>query len=92
MPDRHVLPGLEFLIELEIIDTLMKPSLHDLVELGAIVLVRIFTSFSLNAELKPDQQNSKQRDRLRTFNPAWNLSGLRVCVRRPVRFVGRQKN
>lgn len=48
----HLLLGLEFLIAADIIDTLMKPRLEDLVVLGAIVLIRTIISFSLNAELK----------------------------------------
>lgn len=52
----YLLLGLEFLIAADIIDTLMKPSVHDLVVLGAIVLIRTVISFSLNAELKSEKQ------------------------------------
>lgn len=48
----YLLLGLEFLIAADIIDTLMKPSVQDLIVLGAIVLIRTVISFSLNAELK----------------------------------------
>src|SRR5689334_19069565 len=48
----YLLLGLEFLIAADIIDTLMKPSLQDLMVLGAIVLIRTVISYSLNAELK----------------------------------------
>ncbi len=51
----YLLLGLEFLIAADIIDTLMKPSVQDLIVLGAIVLIRTVISFSLNAELKPQQ-------------------------------------
>ena len=52
----YLLLGLEFLIAADIIDTLMKPSVQDLVVLGAIVLIRTVISFSLNAELKSEKQ------------------------------------
>jgi uncharacterized membrane protein len=48
----YLLLGLEFLIAADIIDTLMKPSVQDLIILGAIVVIRTVISFSLNAELK----------------------------------------
>src|ERR1044072_1648860 len=51
----YLLLGLEFLIAADIIDTLMKPSVQDLIVLGAIVLIRTVISFSLNAELKPEK-------------------------------------
>lgn len=51
----YLLLGLEFLIAADIIDTLMKPSVQDLVVLGAIVLIRTVISFSLNAELKSEK-------------------------------------
>jgi uncharacterized membrane protein len=47
----YLLLGLEFLIAADIIDTLMKPSAHDLIALGAIVLIRTVISYSLNTEL-----------------------------------------
>jgi len=52
----YLLLGLEFLIAADIIDTLMKPSVQDLVVLGAIVLIRTVISYSLNAELKSENQ------------------------------------
>lgn len=52
----YLLLGLEFLIAADIIDTLMKPTLQDLLALGAIVLIRTVISFSLNAELKSEAQ------------------------------------
>ena len=56
----YLLLGLEFLIAADIIDTLMKPSVQDLLVLGAIVLIRTVISFSLNAELKSEQRNVGQ--------------------------------
>jgi len=52
----YLLLGLEFLIAADIIDTLMKPSVQDLIVLGAIVLIRTVISYSLNGELKAEQQ------------------------------------
>jgi len=52
----YLLLGLEFLIAADIIDTLMKPSLQDLMVLGAIVLIRTVISYSLNSELKSEHQ------------------------------------
>lgn len=52
----YLLLGLEFLIAADIIDTLMKPSVQDLIVLGAIVLIRTVISHSLNAELKSEHQ------------------------------------
>ena len=48
----YLLLGLEFLIAADIIDTLMKPSVQDLVALGAIVLIRAVISHS-NAKTGP---------------------------------------
>ena len=50
----YLLLGLEFLIAADIIDTLMKPSVQDLVVLGAIVGIRTIISYSLNAELRSE--------------------------------------
>src|SRR6266566_7024220 len=52
----YLLLGLEFMIAADIIDTLMKPSVQDLIVLGAIVLIRTIISYSLNAELKSENQ------------------------------------
>jgi uncharacterized membrane protein len=47
----YLLLGLEFLIAADIIDTLMEPTVQDLVALGAIVAIRTVISYSLNSEL-----------------------------------------
>src|SRR5439155_4667840 len=52
----YLLLGLEFLIAADIIDTLMKPSVQDLIVLGAIVVIRTVISYSLNVELKSQNQ------------------------------------
>jgi uncharacterized membrane protein len=48
----YLLLGLEFLIAADIIDTLMKPSVQDLIVLGTIIIIRTVISWSLNAELR----------------------------------------
>lgn len=53
----YLLLGLEFLIAADIIDTLMKPSVQDLIVLGTIIVIRTVISYSLNAELKSEQQH-----------------------------------
>ena len=53
----YLLLGLEFLIAADIIDTLMKPTPQDLLVLGAIIVIRTVISYSLNAELRSDQQH-----------------------------------
>jgi uncharacterized membrane protein len=50
----YLLLGLEFLIAADIIDSLMKPGVQDVIVLGAIVLIRTVISWSLNAELRQD--------------------------------------
>ena len=57
----YLLLGLEFLIAADIIDTLMKPSVQDLIVLGAIVLIRTIVSYSLNSELKSEHQPKPAR-------------------------------
>lgn len=47
----YLLLGLEFLIAADVIDTLMKPTMQDLLVLGSIVVIRTVISFSLNSEL-----------------------------------------
>ena len=59
----YLLLGLEFLIAADIIDTLMKPTLDDLVVLGAIVLIRTVISYSLNAELRADQETKSNTEK-----------------------------
>jgi uncharacterized membrane protein len=48
----YLLLGLEFLIAADIVETLMKPQLNELLALGVIVVIRTVISHSLNAELK----------------------------------------
>lgn len=52
----YLLLGLEFLIAADIIDTLMKPTLQDLLVLGVIIIIRTVISWSLNAELRAEHK------------------------------------
>ena len=47
----YLLLGLEFLIAADIIDTLLRPAMQELIILGAIVAIRTVISYSLNSEL-----------------------------------------
>jgi uncharacterized membrane protein len=47
----YLLLGLEFLIAADIIETLIKPSVQELIVLGSIVAIRTVISYSLTAEL-----------------------------------------
>jgi uncharacterized membrane protein len=55
----YLLLGLEFLIAADIIDTLAKPGVQDLVVLAAIIVIRTVINWSLNAELKANQGRAK---------------------------------
>ena len=48
----YILLGLEFLIAADIIQTILKPTNEELIELGGIVVIRILLSFFLNKEIK----------------------------------------
>jgi uncharacterized membrane protein len=48
----YILLGLEFLIAADIINTVMKPTIKELVVLGSIVAIRTVLSFFLNLEMK----------------------------------------
>lgn len=48
----YILLGLEFLIAADIIQTLLKPSQEELIELGGVVIIRILLSYFLNKELE----------------------------------------
>lgn len=47
----YLLLGLEFLIAADIVNTIVKPSLDEIIILGAIVAIRTVLNFSLNREL-----------------------------------------
>ncbi len=48
----YILLGLEFLIAADIIETILKPTAEELIELGGIVLIRILLSYFLNKEIE----------------------------------------
>jgi len=48
----YILFGLEFLIAADIIQTILKPTQEELIELGGIVVIRILLSFFLTKEIK----------------------------------------
>lgn len=47
----YILLGLEFLIAADIIETILKPELQELIELGGIVTIRIVLSYFLTKEI-----------------------------------------
>ena len=57
----YLLLGLEFLIAADIMDTLMKLQLDELLALGVIVLIRTVISHSLNAELQHATTHSSEQ-------------------------------
>src|SRR5258706_12751072 len=48
----YILLGLEFLIAADIIQTILKPTSQELIELGGIVVIRILLSYFLNKEIE----------------------------------------
>ena len=59
----YLLLGLEFLIAVDVIETLMHPDWKELGVLAGLVVLRTLMSFSLHWELKEtekDQQNEQQ--------------------------------
>jgi uncharacterized membrane protein len=56
----YLLLGLEFLIAADIIETLMKPTTHDLILLGAVVAIRTVISYSLNSELAHETPHTER--------------------------------
>jgi len=47
----YLLLGLEFLIAADIVNTIVRPSLDEIIILGAIVAIRTVLNYSLNKEL-----------------------------------------
>ncbi|MEJ2744268.1 MAG: DUF1622 domain-containing protein [bacterium] len=54
----YLLLGLEFLIAADIVNTIIKPSLNEIIILGAIVAIRTVLNFSLNRELAGSSHQS----------------------------------
>ena len=57
----YLLLGLEFLIAADIVNTIIKPSIDEIIILGAIVAIRTVLTYSLNKEVSESEQakNSK---------------------------------
>jgi uncharacterized membrane protein len=47
----YILLGLEFLIAADIIETILKPTNEELIQLGGIVVIRILLSYFLTKEI-----------------------------------------
>ena len=55
----YILLGLEFLVAADIIQTILKPTTEELIELGGIVAIRIILSFFLTKELNDLKRKDK---------------------------------
>ena len=53
----YILLGLEILISADIIDSILNPTLHDILRLAAIVIIRTVISYFLNKEMKAVENN-----------------------------------
>jgi len=53
----YILLGIEFLIAADIIETILKPELQELIELGGIVAIRIVLSYFLTKEINELKSN-----------------------------------
>lgn len=53
----YILLGLEVLISADIIDSILNPTLHDILRLSAIVIIRTVISYFLNKEMKSAENN-----------------------------------
>ncbi|MEA3455656.1 MAG: DUF1622 domain-containing protein [Campylobacterota bacterium] len=51
----YLLLGLEFLIAADIVNTIIKPSLDEVIILGAIVAIRTVLTYSLNKEVSDNE-------------------------------------
>ncbi len=51
----YLLLGLEFLIAADIVNTIIKPSIDEVIILGAIVAIRTVLTYSLNKEVSESQ-------------------------------------
>ena len=59
----YILLGLEFLIAADIIETILKPTNEELIELGGIVVIRILLSYFLTKELNELKVNTPEIDK-----------------------------
>lgn len=53
----YILLGLEVLISADIIDSILNPTIHDILRLAAIVIIRTLISYFLNKEMKAAENN-----------------------------------
>ncbi|MEG0129409.1 DUF1622 domain-containing protein [Clostridium sp.] len=53
----YILLGLELLISADIIESIVNPSIEDILRLAAIVIIRTVISYFLNKEMKSDEHN-----------------------------------
>ncbi len=58
----YLLLGLEFLIAADIVNTIVKPSIDEIIILGAIVAIRTVLTYSLNKEVSESEQAKKSKD------------------------------
>lgn len=55
----YILLGLEFLIAADIIETILKPTNEELLQLGGIVVIRILLSYFLTREINELKSRAK---------------------------------
>ena len=58
----YLLLGLEFLIAADIVNTIVKPSIDEIIILGAIVAIRTVLTYSLNKEVSESEQAKNSKD------------------------------
>lgn len=58
----YLLLGLEFLIAADIVHTIVKPSIDEIIVLGAIVAIRTVLTYSLNKEVSESEQAKNSKD------------------------------
>ena len=57
----YILLGLQFLIAADIIETILKPELDELIELGGIVAIRILLSYFLTKEINELKESESHK-------------------------------
>ncbi len=60
----YILLGLEFLIAADIIETILKPTNEELIELGGIVAIRILMSYFLTKEINELKASQAKSDNI----------------------------
>ena len=54
----YILLSLEFLIAADVLNTIIKPNINELITLGSIVIIRTILSFFLTRELRFQESNN----------------------------------